>query len=852
MEAGADVPLAKADCYKKTAIGGYVIKRHCRLFPNHFTTYRDEALDPEESREYTLGAGARLFPSDPDEMPKLTRRVRPEGVGHLTALAAAAGKGREIELHSFKLEYDHGHQFHFGFETLEAAKDFHQAVARQLLKLYGPPGAPEGGADSRAGAPAAGRDGAQPQLLTVDSGAMIPGGMLQLRTTSDQDEGASDDEGGELSALWHFAPGTTTSSAFGKRWVPYRHTNGIAIYKHSGRGGSGGGGGLHRPEGDEYMVSAVVRGKPIEALRVLMDPGSSTTILGPAREVEVMESSHGEQVLRIQVQAGGVIGSRLAPREAVVRRMLRRECPGIYVLLFGPYSGGEEAFEGQGVVEEVEGLDDGGRSRWSRPVRCRVGGGFTISRLAGALGAKDSPECLVTLVLNVQDLGGWLSSNSLMRKLLEPTGAPSAATEALVERMLMSVMLVRDTVEQKRFAVHPGLMRATQQGAAQHQDAAGKALLEDELQRSATLVMRRAATQFEHSHAGSGRAAAAAAASAAAGGAGGIARLSRLASSRVSALPGLPGEEAGGLGAEEAPGEPGEEEEQPPCNLDSSFYEELHTPGHDTPFKVRGPHYLQDGQKVVAGLPMFELVGVELFETQGVVQHISRYIPAIRRSPKPFLFCYHLSVPGPPTLSLVFVYATDSHPDTLGAPPEDPDEGDWQPFDWLMYRFLKGTDSDRSSMFKMIPHIAEGSWVIRSAVGTTPVIVARKLATKFYITDKYIEVCVDVGSNSTANYVTGMVRGATRSLVVDLALLLEGQHSYELPEVLVGACRLQRLDLSRAAPLDTSQGEVPLRLPHGKRAPAKQAEEGEKQEDTVELPVERAQDGDSDAATQDG
>lgn len=34
-----------------------------------------------------------------------------------------------------------------------------------------------------------------------------------------------------------------------------------------------------------------------------------------------------------------------------------------------------------------------------------------------------------------------------------------------------------------------------------------------------------------------------------------------------------------------------------------------------------------------------------------------------------------------------------------------------------------------------------------------------------------------------------MVRGATKSLVIDLALLLEGQHAYELPEVLIGACR---------------------------------------------------------------
>lgn len=63
-----------------------------------------------------------------------------------------------------------------------------------------------------------------------------------------------------------------------------------------------------------------------------------------------------------------------------------------------------------GVVEEAEGLDDGSslnRGMWGggRPVRCRAGGGFIISRLAGADGSGDSDECLVTLVLNVSAFG---------------------------------------------------------------------------------------------------------------------------------------------------------------------------------------------------------------------------------------------------------------------------------------------------------------------------------------------------------------------------------------------------------------------------------------------------------------
>jgi hypothetical protein len=59
----------------------------------------------------------------------------------------------------------------------------------------------------------------------------------------------------------------------------------------------------------------------------------------------------------------------------------------------------------------------------------------------------------------------------------------------------------------------------------------------------------------------------------------------------------------------------------------------------------------------------------------------------------------------------------------------------------------------------MIPRIAEGSWVIKQSVGTTPVIMGRKLKTSYHVTPKYVEVAVDVGSSSTAQYVTGMVSG---------------------------------------------------------------------------------------------
>jgi hypothetical protein len=52
----------------------------------------------------------------------------------------------------------------------------------------------------------------------------------------------------------------------------------------------------------------VVNGSPVEVLRILLDPDSSTSILGPASEVEVLQSEHGQQVVRIRVEASGHVG----------------------------------------------------------------------------------------------------------------------------------------------------------------------------------------------------------------------------------------------------------------------------------------------------------------------------------------------------------------------------------------------------------------------------------------------------------------------------------------------------------------------------------------------------------------
>ncbi len=52
-------------------------------------------------------------------------------------------------------------------------------------------------------------------------------------------------------------------------------------------------------------------------------------------------------------------------------------------------------------------------------------------------------------------------------------------------------------------------------------------------------------------------------------------------------------------------------------------------------------------------------------------------------------------------------------------------------------------------------------------------------------------------------------QGATKSMVIDHAYLLEGQYAHELPETLIGACRFKHLDMSQYTYVDVTY-EIPM------------------------------------------
>ncbi|KAK9844890.1 hypothetical protein WJX74_008234 [Apatococcus lobatus] len=228
----------------------------------------------------------------------------------------------------------------------------------------------------------------------------------------------------------------------------------------------------------------------------------------------------------------------------------------------------------------------------------------------------------------------------------------------------------------------------------------------------------------------------------------------------------------------------------------------------DSGLRIRGAHYLQDKKKIPAAGPVFSLVAADLIETPRPMTHIAQHLPSLRHSSAGFSFVWQVMIPGPPYLSLISTWAVDVPEGQRSDGLLDTSHLTSTPFDRCLARFLDGTDKDRNSMFKLIPNVAKGSWVIKQSVGHSPVLLGNKLKTHYFRTDRYMEVDVDVASSSAANTVVKLVQGATRHLVVDMAILLEGHTEDELPEVLLGTIRYSQLDMRKSQRLDLDEQVV--------------------------------------------
>lgn len=228
------------------------------------------------------------------------------------------------------------------------------------------------------------------------------------------------------------------------------------------------------------------------------------------------------------------------------------------------------------------------------------------------------------------------------------------------------------------------------------------------------------------------------------------------------------------------------------CSCTTSCYESAEA----SVFLVRGKHYLHDRKKVVAEDPVMQFVAADWLKSNKREDHlasrpshpIQKFLANQERNegrvPDPFFFIVNIQVPGSTTYSLALYYMITS---PLSDFP-------------ILENFVSGDDRHRNASFKLIPHIAKGPWIVKQSVGKTACLIGQALEITYHIDKTYIELDVDIGSSSVAKGVVNLVLSYLSNLVIELAFLIQANTEEELPECLLGTCRLMNLDIAKAIP----------------------------------------------------
>ncbi|XP_027935619.1 protein ENHANCED DISEASE RESISTANCE 2-like [Vigna unguiculata] len=204
-------------------------------------------------------------------------------------------------------------------------------------------------------------------------------------------------------------------------------------------------------------------------------------------------------------------------------------------------------------------------------------------------------------------------------------------------------------------------------------------------------------------------------------------------------------------------------------------------------FLVRGENYLQDHQKIKAHGTLTQMVGADWLRSDAREDNLSSRAGSIvqqyaAKGGPEFFFVINIQMPGTPMYSLALYYM-------LKGPLED------YP---LLQSFVDGDDAYRNSRFKLIPYISQGSWIVKQSVGKKACLVGQALEVLYFRGKNYLELDIDVGSSTVARGVASLVLGYLNNLVVEMAFLIQSNTQDELPEALLGTCRLNHMDASKA------------------------------------------------------
>ncbi|ONK63938.1 uncharacterized protein A4U43_C07F20460 [Asparagus officinalis] len=220
----------------------------------------------------------------------------------------------------------------------------------------------------------------------------------------------------------------------------------------------------------------------------------------------------------------------------------------------------------------------------------------------------------------------------------------------------------------------------------------------------------------------------------------------------------------------------------PSCSVGCSW-----TTSDPSTFLIRSETYLQNQHKIKANGTLMKMVGADWLKSDkreddlagrpgGIVQKYAA------QGGNEFFFIVNIQVPGSTTYSLALYYMMDTPMENVP----------------LLRSFVEGDDAFRNSRFKLIPYISTGSWIVKQSVGKKACLVGQALEINYFRGKNYLELGVDIGSSTVARGVVSLVLGYLTNLVIEMAFLVQGNTEEELPEFLLGTCRLNHLDAAKA------------------------------------------------------
>ncbi|TYI70706.1 hypothetical protein E1A91_D08G240200v1 [Gossypium mustelinum] len=223
----------------------------------------------------------------------------------------------------------------------------------------------------------------------------------------------------------------------------------------------------------------------------------------------------------------------------------------------------------------------------------------------------------------------------------------------------------------------------------------------------------------------------------------------------------------------------------PTCTLPCSW-----TAAEPSTFLIRGENYLEDRKKFKAKGTLMQMVAADWLRSDTREDDLGGRPGSIvqkyaEQGGPEFFFIINIQVPGSTTYGLALYYM-------MSSPVEDSP---------LLHNFINGDDAYRNSRFKLIPYISKGSWIVKQSVGKKACLIGQALEMNYFQGKNYLELGIDIGSSTVARGVVSLVLGYLNNLVIEMAFLIQANTKEELPEYLLGTCRLNHLDATKSVPV---------------------------------------------------